>query len=408
MAFSPLITRLYGPEAYGIQGVFVSIAGIIGTVAAMTYPIAIVLPKSDADALGLARLSMLLAIVISLLVTLALFLFGPQILSLLNTQEISPFLYLIPASMLISVASAVVGQWLIRKKAFILTAKVSVWQSLLISSAKTALGYVHPTAAVLIVTNALGGLLSPALMLLGLRRGRKNLAGETETKGSEPHLSLWTLARRHRDFPLLRAPQVLLNAASQSLPILLLSSYFGASAVGFYSIAIAVLAAPAGLIGDSVMQVFYPRFNDAMHKGEDPSALMLKATIGMGLLGLLPFSVVVAFGPFLFDTVFGSAWRTAGDYARWLAIWSFFAFVNRPAVAAIPVIRIQAIFLIYEIMSVLLRVSALYIGFTILRSDIRAVQAFSAAGAALNISLILYVIWSCRGFSGRRHPLAEE
>ncbi len=52
MAFSPLITRLYGPEAFGLQGVFTSVAGLLIVVAAMGYPTAIVLPRHDADALG--------------------------------------------------------------------------------------------------------------------------------------------------------------------------------------------------------------------------------------------------------------------------------------------------------------------------------------------------------------------
>ncbi len=397
MAFSPLITRLYGPEAYGIQGVFMSIAGIIGTIAAMTYPIAIVLPKSDTDALGLARLSIYIGIVTSLLVTLALFLFGQEILSLLNAQEISAFMYLIPVSMLIAVAGGVVNQWLIRKKAFILTAKVAVWQTLLMSTVKAGLGFVYPTAAVLVVTNISSDLLSTVLMLLGLRRGRvRHIIEQAETKDSESGLGEWELAKRHRDFPLLRAPQVLLNAASQSLPILLLANYFGVTAAGFYSIATVVLGVPAGLIGNSVKQVFYPRFNEAVHNRENLSALMLKTIISMGMIGLLPFSVVMVFGPSLFDVVFGAAWRTAGEYGRWLAIWFFFELINRPVVSAIPVIRLQGVFLIYEILSVLLRVAALYIGFVVLQSDVGAVAVFSVAGVALSISLNLYVIWSCR------------
>jgi O-antigen/teichoic acid export membrane protein len=47
MAFAPLITRLYGPEAFGLLGTFVAILGIVTPLAALTYPIAIVLPKSD-------------------------------------------------------------------------------------------------------------------------------------------------------------------------------------------------------------------------------------------------------------------------------------------------------------------------------------------------------------------------
>src|SRR5699024_8009724 len=60
MALSPIITRLYGPEAYGLMGTFMAIVSIVAPIAALTYPIAIVLPKSDQDAKGIIRLSILI------------------------------------------------------------------------------------------------------------------------------------------------------------------------------------------------------------------------------------------------------------------------------------------------------------------------------------------------------------
>jgi IS5 family transposase len=56
MGFSPVITRLYGPEAFGLLGVFMAMVQVLVPAAALTYPIAIVLPKEDRDARVLARL----------------------------------------------------------------------------------------------------------------------------------------------------------------------------------------------------------------------------------------------------------------------------------------------------------------------------------------------------------------
>ncbi|HAQ72765.1 MAG TPA: polysaccharide biosynthesis protein, partial [Pseudomonas sp.] len=55
MAFMPVITRIYGPEAYGVLGTFLSVTLMLVPIAALTYPIAIVLPKRDGDARGLVR-----------------------------------------------------------------------------------------------------------------------------------------------------------------------------------------------------------------------------------------------------------------------------------------------------------------------------------------------------------------
>ena len=62
MLLSPIITRLYGPEAYGHMGVFLAIVGVIAPVAALTYPIAIVLPKKEREAISIAKLSLYITV----------------------------------------------------------------------------------------------------------------------------------------------------------------------------------------------------------------------------------------------------------------------------------------------------------------------------------------------------------
>lgn len=47
---SPLLTRLYGPEAFGIIAIFTAITGIISVMACLRYEQAIMLPKRDEEA----------------------------------------------------------------------------------------------------------------------------------------------------------------------------------------------------------------------------------------------------------------------------------------------------------------------------------------------------------------------
>src|SRR5699024_11633658 len=65
---------------------------------------------------------------------------------------------------------------------------------------------------------------------------------------TENNLSLKQLAKKHRDFPLYRAPEELFNTISQNLPILLLTSLFGPASAGFYSIGRTVLGFVLGLL----------------------------------------------------------------------------------------------------------------------------------------------------------------
>jgi O-antigen/teichoic acid export membrane protein len=398
MAFAPLITRLYGPEVFGVQSIFLSVVGILSAVAALSYPTAIVVPKQEEDALGLAQLSIYIGIGMALLTTIALYIFGADMLSLLNAEAILPYIYIIPVAVFISVLSSVLGQWLIRKKAFSLTAKYGVFTMLLINTVKAGVGIFYPTAIVIIVTNTLGSLGSTGLTYLGWR---KWTAIDRISPSIQRYAKILQLARKYSDFPLLRTPQALINVVSQTLPVLLLARYFGASASGQYAIAIAVLGMPAGLIGGSVMAVFYPRINEAIQNEENSRTLIIKATVGMIVTGVFPFLSVIVAGPFLFELVFGEKWHTAGVYAQWLSLWLFFQYVNKPAVSAIPGLHLQGVLLVYELFSTGTKILALWIGFTIFKSDVVAIALFSVSGVIAYIWLILLVI---RKSGGSNHP----
>lgn len=391
MAFSPVITRLYGPEAFGLLGTFMAILAVLTPIAALTYPIAIVLPRSDADAKTIAKLSAALALIISALTAVVLFIAGDVIARILGLEAITAFLLFIPVAMLFSAYVQILTQWLIRKKQFKVTARVAVIQALTINSAKTGVGFFYPLGAVLIAVATIGHAFHAMLLWLGTSRRHEAQPNKDESTGT-----VRELAKRHRDFPMYRAPQVALNAMSQSLPILMLASFFGPAAAGFYSLGRAVMGVPSALIGQAVANVFYPRITEALHAGESTFSLLLRATSTMGVVGLVPFGIVVALGPWLFSFIFGDEWVVAGEYARWLALWLYVGFLNRPSIAAIATLGLQGFFLIYEILSLVIRVLAIYVGFMIFENDVLAVALFSLSGVVLNTLLIVYTLYKSK------------
>lgn len=392
--FSPLITRLYGPDAFGLQSIFVSIVGLLATVAGLGYSTAIVLPRNDEDAFGLVCISMTSAIVVTTLTTLLIGSYGTEFLGLFNAEAISNIIYLIPIAMLITVLANNVEQWLIRKQAFLVKAKYDVISTLLISLTKSFIGFVNPSALYLILTNTVGKLISAVLIFIGWRRQTTKTYPAITVFGKSSLCSrkLGILAREYYDFPLLRTPQNLINSLSQSLPVLILSAYASTSAAGQYSIAITVLGVPAGLIGSSVMTVFYPRVTKAVYNNENPRNLIIKATLTMAVMGALPFLIVITSGPGIFEFVFGNEWKTAGYYAQLLSPWLFLQYINKPAVSAIPALRLQGGLLLYELFSTGTKILALWFGFIIFKSDITAIALFSTVGVIAYTWLILWVI----------------
>jgi O-antigen/teichoic acid export membrane protein len=395
MAFAPFITRFYGPEAFGLLGIFMALLVILTPIASLTYPIAIVLPKEDNDAKGIAILSAYIAVAVSSVVALVLILGGEQLLALAGAEAIGTFILLIPLAVLFAAFVQIAQQWLIRKQQFSVTAKVTFLQSFMLNSAKVGFGWFYPSGAVLIALNTAGQTLHAAILAMGV----KCAGGLTPTAAlvaPNPKTSLRELALRYRDFPLYRAPQAFLNPLSQSLPVLLLASFFGPAVAGFYSLARTVMAMPSALISASVGNVLYPRIAEAANKGEKLAPMIIKATLILALIGIVPFGTVVAFGPWLFGFVFGAEWVSAGGYAQWLTIWLFAGFINVPSVQALPVLLLLPYFLVYEIASTVLRLAALLLGFYAFASDMVAIALFSSVSVLLNIALIAVAVSKAR------------
>jgi len=384
MALSPIITRLYGPEAFGLMGAFMAIVSIVAPIAALTYPIAIVLPKRDQEAKGLIRLSLIITAILSMISLIILVLFNKQIIVLFNLKEIATYLYLIPLVIIFAGVMQVAEQWLIRTKQFSINARVTFLHSLIINGSKVGIGFINPVAAVLVVLSALGNGLRAAMMIMFAKRSSYQM--DIELK--EERKSLKVLAKEHYDFPLYRAPEVFINAISQGLPVLMLTAFFGPASAGFYTIGRSVLSIPSSLIGKSVGDVFYPRIAKAANKKEDVTALIKMATLSLAGIGILPFGLVILFGPHLFSLVFGADWVIAGEYARWIALWSFFGFMNRPSVRALPVLYAQKFQLNYTIIMLVTRLGVLAIGYYVFSSDLVAIALFGISGAILNFGLI--------------------
>lgn len=386
LLLSPIITRVYGPEAFGLMGSFVAITSIIGPISALTYPIAIVLPKNESDAIDLVRLSMRISVLISTVILITNMLFNKQIATLFGLENISLYLYFLPLVTILAAYMQVREQWIIRNKQFGVSAKVTIIHSLIINFGKVGVGFLYPTATVLILFSTINQGLKAILF--------KFFSPKNNYFKSNPDKnSIKLVAKRYKDFAYFRAPEVLLNNFSQNIPILMLSAFFSPSVAGYYTLVKNVLGIPSKLLGKSVGDVFYSKISEAANARKALTGLVVKTTLGLGIIGIIPYGIVMVLGPWLFTIVFGESWNTAGEYARWIALWSFFGFMNRASIMALPVISAQALQLLFSIIMLIVRTGMLSIGFFWFTSDLLAIKLFGISGAILNIALIIVSIY---------------
>lgn len=389
---SPIITRLYGPEVFGVLGVFLAITGIIQAVGSLTYENAIVLPKKDEDAKAIVSLSFMISGIISFLTVLIFIFFKNPIVSLLQIEEVAPYVLLIPLFVFFAVWANIVEQWLTRKERFRKKAKIMVINASVVQATKIGAGLYSPTALFLVYIATFGRALHATLLSWGQfslsKQGFKN-----NKKANWFSISLiYKMAKNYYDFPLYRSPKSLLGNISSKLPTLLLSGFFGPVAVGFYTLGTRVISAPSGIIAKSFGNVFYPKIAKDFNRGEDIRKILLKAIAALASVGLIPFSIIIIWGPGLFGFLFGDDWLIAGAYARWMSISAYFSFIGGACMRAIPVLRMQRFEFFFAVITTFLCAATLYITATLFNDDLLTIASFCVLNTILIIFKMFWVL----------------
>lgn len=116
IAISPILTRIYTPEDFGIFAIYLAITSIIAVIATGRYEMAIMLPKEEKDVKSILKLIIILLSIVTFATFLIVFIFNDEITNLFENKEISNWLYFLPVSVFLVGIYQVYNYLLIREK----------------------------------------------------------------------------------------------------------------------------------------------------------------------------------------------------------------------------------------------------------------------------------------------------
>lgn len=386
---SPLLTRLYTPDDFGLLAVYSALLALFGVIASLRYQLAIPLPEDDESASNVVALCLIVVAGITLVSALAVFIAGDRIASLLGAPRLARYLWLLPVGVFFSGAQEALRYYAIRRKAFGTIASTSVQRSL-VNIVMQLFGFKLGAFGLIAAQATSQGAGSISLGKLFFRR--RQLAAISWAGVKEQ-------ACRYRRFPLFSTWSGLVNTAGSQFPTVLFAALFTPAIAGLYSLANRTLSLPMSLIGSSIGQVFLSEAPLAFREqrlGELLSTLYAKLThIGLPPIVLLAFS-----GPQLFSWAFGEAWREAGEYVRWMAPGLYMAFVSSPLTSSFTAMQKQKQGLVFQMTLFMSRLLALFAGARY-GTVITAVALFSVADAACRVG---FLSWLGRSAG---YPLSE-
>jgi len=342
VAVSPVLTRLYGPEDFGILALFIAVTAIFGAAANARYDLAIMLPHEDEDALNVAALGLLIAFAISVVLLVVVMFFSTPFSRILGNEHIRPWLFLAPLAIFFTGLFNVLNYYNSRLKLYPDIARANMVKSVAMTSVQLAAGFLKAGAGGLVMGQVASSVFANTRLL-------RNTLRCTNWRGIS-FGRMCQQARCYRDFPLFSLPAILANALAQHLTNILVSAYFGVATLGQYALVQRVLGMPTSLVGAAVGQVFFQQAA-AEKRRTGKAASTFDATVKkLVLLSIPSFALMMFIAEDLFAFVFGEPWRIAGGYMQVLVPFFAIRFVVAAVSTINTVFEKQRISLIWQLL----------------------------------------------------------
>ncbi len=378
LATTPVLSRIYTPEAFGHLAVLLSVATIGGSVASLCYHFVIFLPKRSRVAAAVYRLNIYLSFVGSAICTaiFAAFIF----FSSQQHTVASPLdLLLVYLAVLLTAHFGTLGNVESRLDQYWSIALSKLNNSLAPALAQIALGFAGLLDHGLMIGRVLGQFVAVGLMHRDMPAGFR-VRDLLRPRWRELRL----VACRYRDAPL-HVPRVIAVRAASSLPATLFLMFYGATLAGLYFMAERLVERPGALLSDTLLRLPIKLFAERVRKRQPLARAALLYTFACAGLVLPPVLLLVTLGPWIIRVLLGPAWAGTEQFVVILAVAAGLRMASLPMTALVPVLRIHT-------WSMFIDFAFFFRIFLIPLAAVKGFSAVIALSALASVSVCYYVL----------------
>ena len=371
-----LLSRLYSTAEFGAFNRFYSYVEILIILSTLRYELATPIAASPREAAAVARLSLILNTVFSVLLF-------PLIL-LLPKAWLPPFALLLPLMVFFCGTARVYTALFNRFREFRQNATSVVVTSTTGVLAKILLAFKSLTHAVgLPLGTVLGQAAGNVNYLLRLRR--LNLPRRT-TKEEYREAS-----HKFSNFAKFTTPKDLINSLSHNLPIIWLPLAFAVpdASIGLFGMALTFTFRPVNILNNAFEQVLYVRTAEKVRQKESIWRDIRKFILVLNVCALPLFVVAFFIAEPAATFFFGARWEGCGYYIRCLLPWVYVMLTSTSLMFLANIFGRQHTEFRFYLVLFLLRIAALVVG--IVQHDFQlAILLFSAVSAIVSIALFVW------------------
>ncbi|MBD5312459.1 MAG: oligosaccharide flippase family protein [Bacteroides sp.] len=335
-----LLARLYSPDDFGLLGVFLAISNILTPISCLGYEAAIIISKDIKEAFKVSMLCIVISISFALLLYVPIFFCQQQIIKWFNCNELYPFIYLIPLSVLLGGLFNTLNYFNTKIKEYKDIAVSNILKSFFCAIVQIVGSFFRNGPSMLIVGQA-------TMNIFGNIRLLKNFL---RYKSKIKIRNIITVSKRFSKFPKFYCLGVLSNNISLNITNILINKLFVASTVGFYSYAYKYVGFPISLIATSTGQIYYQELSEAKIDSKNINKIFKDTLIKLLILGFPIFLTLYFIIKPGFILLFGEKWSMAGEIGQILIPLFFIRFITSPLSMTLLVFEKQKILLFLQIL----------------------------------------------------------
>jgi O-antigen/teichoic acid export membrane protein len=303
IAISPILTRIYTPEDFGMFALYMSIASILSVIATGRYELAIMLPRKDEDAINLLALSVAISFFVSLMSLLIVFIYNSQITKLLGNPEISLWLYFIPITVLLTGIYQSFNYWSNRKKQYKRLAASRIIHSGATATTNLGIVFFSFSSYGLIIGGVLGQLIATSVLArMAVWDKDKILLQKVK------RLKMVALSKKYHKFPKFDMPSSIMYSVYSNMAIIFFSKFFEALVSGLYFFANRIIRTPFSFFISSFSDVFYQKISK-LNNYSDISKEVNFYSIKLFKTTFIPFLIIIYSSYFYVELLFGEKWE---------------------------------------------------------------------------------------------------
>ena len=388
----PLLSRLYSDELFGLYFVFMSIVMVLKIVTTLRFELSIVLPKDDKDAVNLVFTTLFLNFTLSVFFAIIIFVFYDFINSLLGEKNLGKYLYLIPLSTFLTGFYEIFNHWNNRNKKYKNISYSKILKSSTTGTWNIGFGFSFFKKFGLIPGQIFGSFISGLFLFVISYKEISKLTRYVSIK------RIKFLIKKYRYIPQFNTIINFIVNISNEAPILLLTNFFGVSAVGLYGMANRLIGTPSDLVSKSVGQVFFQKASEIYNNKGDLYSFLKKTYLNLLKIALIIFIPAMLITPFL-KYILGAEWLQTSYYALLIIPLIFTKFIKNPVSSIFVVLNEQKKIILYSVIDLFFRIISLYIGYKIFGNPFVAVGFFVITSIIYNLVLIFLFLRMTKNYN---------